>query len=449
MTMSSRRTFLATLAAGGAALGLAPTIRAELSSSGEELLLKAEGRAMDDVAGDETFWAEIRKGFDLPEGVINLDNGYCNPLSREVVNDLVEKSRYVEQLPGKRVETLYEEVTVPKVVGGLARILGVPKEELALVRNATEALDTVILGLPMKAGDEILCCSHDYYAMLDAIEQRRKRDGIAVKMLQPPVPATHDSLVDIYSQAITPKTKLVLLTHASNMTGQIYPVKRIAAAAHKVGAEVLVDGAQSMALLDYKIPDLDCDYYGASLHKWLMSPVGAGILWMRKQHVEKVWPLVPPPASAKRMIKFQWSGTYPEFISAAAAKAIEFHEKIGPARKEARIRHLANYWRRKVGAIKGVKFYTSEASESSCGLGIFEWDGVDLGAVQKRLWEKEKILTQFMHDFGGRDEALKGLRVTPNVYTSTRELDRFVSVLEEAAKSSVRQPAFALGKIEK
>ena len=433
MSQASRRTFLATLAAGGAALGLAPTIRANFSSFLDRSLLKAEGRDPDDVAGDEVFWAEVRKGFELPDGVINLDNGYCNPLSKEVTEDLVEKARHVEQLPGTRVESLYEEVTEPKVISGLARVLGVPSGELALTRNATEALDTVILGLPMKAGDEILCCSHDYYAMLDAIEQRRKRDGISVKMLQPAVPATLDSLAELYSRAITPKTKLVLVTHASNMTGQIYPVKRIAAAAHKVGAEVLVDGAQTMALLDYKVPDLDCDYYGASLHKWLMCPVGAGVLWMRKQHMAKVWPLVPPPAIAKGMMKYQWSGTYPEFISAAAAKAIEFHERIGPARKEARIRHLTEHWRQKVGAIKGVKFYTSSARESSCGLGIFEWEGVDLGAVQKRLWDKEKILTQFMNDFGGRDKSLRGLRVTPNVYTSTAELDRFVSALQTAA----------------
>jgi selenocysteine lyase/cysteine desulfurase len=220
------------------------------------------------------------------------------------------------------------------------------------------------------------------------------------------------------------------------MTGQIYPVRRIAAAAHKVGAEVLVDGAQSMALVDYKIPDLDCDYYGASLHKWLMCPVGAGVLWMRKQHLEKIWPLVPPPAIAKGMSRFQWSGTYPEFISAAAAKAIEFYEKLGAARKEARIRHLTYYWRQKVEALKGIKFYTSRDPNSSCGLGIFEWDGVDLGAVQKSLWEKEKILTQFMSDFGGRDKALKGLRVTPNIYTSTAELDRFIDALKATGSAA-------------
>ena len=438
MDQNSRRKFLAGAAAGLGGLVAAPVVRADFSHLLKPLLAEMADREPDDLATEEKFWVEIRKGFDIPEGILNLDNGYCNPLSREVMNDLAEKMRYVEQLPGKRVETLYDDVTVPHVVGGLARLLGVPSDEIALVRNATEALDTVILGLPMKAGDEILCCSHDYYAMLDAIEQRRKRDAIVVKMLRPPVPATTDSLAEMYSQAITPKTKLVLVTHASNMTGQLYPVKRIAAAAHTVGAEVLVDGAQTMALLDHKIPDLDCDYYGASLHKWLMCPVGAGVLWMRKQHVPKVWPLVPPPAAAKGMLKFQWSGTYPEFISAAAAKAIEFYEKLGSARKEARIRYLTNYWRQKVEQLEGVKFYTTSAEDSSCGLGIFEWKGIDLGAVQKQLWEKEKILTQFMSDFAGRDKDLKGLRVTPNMYTTTAELDRFVASLRTAVSAAQR-----------
>ena len=438
MVQTSRRRFLAGATAGLGTLAAASVVRADFSQLLEPVLAKATGREPGDLATDEAFWAEIRKGFDPPDGILNLDNGYCNPLSRNVMNDLAEKMRYVEQLPGKRVETLYDDVTVPQVVGGLAKMLGVPPDELALTRNATEALDTVILGLPMRAWDEILCCSHDYYAMLDAIEQRRKREGIVVKMLRPPVPATTDSLAEMYLRAITPKTKLVLVTHASNMTGQIYPVKKIAAAAHKVGAEVLVDGAQTMALLDHKIPDLDCDYYGASLHKWLMCPVGAGVLWMRKQHVAKIWPLVPPPAIAKGMLKFQWSGTYPEFISAAAAEAIKFHEKLGAQRKEARMRHLTEHWRRQVEGLAGVRFYTRQDRDSSCGLGIFEWNGIDLGAVQKHLWEKERILTQFMSDFGGRDKDLKGLRVTPNVYTSTAELDRFVASLRAVASAGMR-----------
>jgi selenocysteine lyase/cysteine desulfurase len=167
-----------------------------------------------------------------------------------------------------------------------------------------------------------------------------------------------------------------------------------------------------------------------------MAPVGAGLLWMRKEHVAKVWPLVPSPAYAKGMMKYSWSGTYPEFISAAAAKAIKFYETLGPARKEARIRHLTNYWRSKVEAIPGVRFYTTDSPDASCGIGIFEWKGVNLEAVQKQLWEKEKILVQFMADYAERDKTLRGMRVTPNIYTSTAELDRFVETLKKMATVS-------------
>jgi len=433
MRENSRRTFLSGMVAGVGSIAFASSIRANFAAALNGILERAGIEDAKSLAMDESFWAEVRRGFDLPEGIVNLDNGYCNPLSREVMSDLMEKVNYVEQLPGQRIESLYDEVTVPKVISGLSRLLGVPAAELALTRNATEALDTVILGMPMKAGDQIVCSAHDYYAMLDAIEQRRKRDGVVVKMLRPPLPAPSKAdLVELYAKAITPKTKLVLLTHASNTTGQIYPVKEISAVAHRIGAEVVVDGAQTMALLEYKIPDLDCDYYGASLHKWLMGPVGAGVLWMNKKHVAKIWPMVPPPSFAKGMMKYQWSGTYPEFISAAVAKAIDFHEKLGADKKEARIRYLTDYWRNKLAASPEVKFYTNTSPDASCGLGIFEWKGVDLKKVQRKLWEKEKILVQFMNG-GERAPELKGIRVTPNIYTSTSELDRFVSVLHKSA----------------
>ena len=430
MQDSTRRKFLSTLGIAAGAVAFAPKVHARALGDIADAFKYREHLDPSELAKDEKFWSTVRAGFDLPKDILNLDHGYCNPLSRVVADDLVGKARHLEQLPGKRLEELYADVTSKAVVPGLARLLGVPSDEIALTRNATEALDTVILGLPMKAGDEIVCCSQDYYAMLDAIEQREKRDGIVVRMVSPPMPApSMDSIVDAYRKAIGPKTKLVLVTHASNLTGQIYPVKRIAELAHRSGAEVLVDGAQTMALLDHKIPDLDCDYYGASLHKWLMAPVGSGVLWMRKQHVSKIWPIIPPPAGREGMERFMWSGTYPEFISAAAGPAIAFHEKLGPALKEERARYLTSYWRPKAETISGVKFYTSSAPEMSCGLGIFEIDGVDSGKFQQFLWDRHKILVQHMTG-GKRSPKINGIRVTPNVYTTPGELDRFVAVLK-------------------
>ena len=436
MTHVSRRGFL--FSAGTASLAaFAPEgIKANVSDIFDRAVGDLGPLSPEAIARDESFWAEVRSRFDLPSDIVNLDHGYCNPLSRQSADELVKYARFVEQLPGRRLEELF--AITEKNVASLARLLGVPADEIALTRNATEALDTVILGLPMKAGDEIVCSAHDYYAMLDAIEQRQKRDGVAVKMLRPPLPArSMDDIAEMYEKAIGPKTKLVLVTHASNVTGQICPVKRIAAAAHRAGAEVVVDGAQTMMLLDHKIPDLDCDYYGFSLHKWLMAPVGAGILWMRKRHVSKVWPLVPPPESAKGMFKFMWCGTYPEFITASAGPAIEFNEKLGIARKEARIRYLSDYWRSKVERFPGAKFYTPKDADASCGLGIFEIAGVDAGKLQTRLWDEHKILVQHMKG-GKRDPGLNGIRVTPNVYTTLGELDKFVTTTSKLIDQGVK-----------
>lgn len=437
MTNDSRRHFLSSLGIAGAGA----TIARGVGANSVELVSEARGARQsispETLSQDENFWTTIRRGFDLPPGILNLDNGFCNPLSRVVANDLVNRARYIEQLPAKRLDELYSSVTSKFVRPGIARLLRVPANEISLVRNTTEALDTVILGLPMKSGDEIVCSAHDYYAMLDAIEQRQKRDGIVIKMIRPPlaVPSL-DILAKHYEAAITSKTKLVLVTHASNTTGQIFPVKQIAASAHRVGAEVVVDGAQTMALLDYRISDLDCDYFGASLHKWLMAPIGMGVLWMRPQHVSKVWPLIPPSPGIEGMLRYEWSGTFPEFISSAAAPAIAFHEKLGGANKESRARFVGKYWREKVEKLPDVRFYTSDSPNSSCGLGIFEIAGIESAKLQDHLWNRHKILVQYMNG-GPRAPELRGIRVTPNIYTSLPELDRFVSVLADILKTGL------------
>ncbi len=424
----SRRNFLSLAAVASGSLALAPTLKIDAAE-----VFPSETTNALSLAKDETFWTKVRSGFDLPPGVINLDNGYCNPLSRETMTDLVARTRYIQQLPAKRLDELYQDVSGKQLRPALGRLLGVPADEIAFMRNTTEAMGTVILGLPMKAGDEIVCCSTDYYAMLDAIEQRRRRDGVKVRMIMPPFPAASDAeIVRLYEREITSKTKLVLVTHASNITGQVFPVKQIAAAAHRMGAEVIVDGAQTMALLDYTVPDLDCDYYGASLHKWLMAPIGAGILWMRKEHMAKVWPLIPPPEKISGMSRFEWCGTYPEFISSAALTAVRFHERLGAKRKEERMRYLAGYWRHKIEKLPGARFFANESA--TCGLGVFEIAGVDAAKLQAELWNRHKILVQYMTG-EGRLPQLSGIRVTPNLYTTTGELDRFISALTVSVKA--------------
>jgi selenocysteine lyase/cysteine desulfurase len=380
------------------------------------------------VARDEAYWARVRKLYNLQADVINLDNGWTNPAPRNAVNELARNAWKLEGLPAEHLPGMWEQISTTKLRASLARAMNVPGNEIALVRNATEALDTVLLGYKLHAGDEIVCSRHDYYAMLDALEQRRARDGVVLRVLEPPIPAESlDELVALYEKAIGDRTRLVLLTHPSNLTGQLLPVRRIADIAHRAGAEVVVDGAQSLGLLEDPVQSLGCDYYGASAHKWLGTPVGLGVLWMRPGNVDKVWPLIPPMGGEKGMARFEWIGTTPEYINLASLPALAVHEQLGPSRKAARLRYLAELVRDAVThSSKRATFYAQ--SPMTLGLTTFEIPGVDSSKVQSDLRKKHNILVQAMTGIRS-DSRIKGIRVSPNVYTSIAEIKRFGDVL--------------------
>jgi selenocysteine lyase/cysteine desulfurase len=440
--MIHRRDFFSRGAGALGALALAPTAAAEgmragfAASDWAASELPAPGPAADParLAEDERFWAGVRRAYALQPDVVNLDHGWTNPAPRAAVDELVRGARALEALPAEQLPKLWEEVTSTTVRQALAETMGVPPEEIALVRNATEALDTVLLGIPLREGDEIVCSAHDYYAMLDALDQRRARDGVVLRMIRPPVPAPSlDALAEMYEAAMGPRTRLVLLTHPSNLTGQLLPVRRIAAAAHRVGAEVVVDGAQSLGLLEEPVSALDCDYYGASAHKWLGTPVGMGVLWMRPAHVSKVWPLVPPAPHVTGMGRFEWIGTTPAYVEPASLPALALHRTLGAARKAARLRYLASYWRtRAAAALPSARFYTSDDPSMSLGLTVMELPGMDPQEIQKRLRQRDRILVQAMAG-NARAPEIRGVRVSPNVYTTPAELDRFVAALARVA----------------
>ncbi len=402
----------------------ASALEAWLSDSGAQSL--SDSRPPEVVARDEAYWARVRDLYNLQADVLNLDHGWTNPTPRTAMHELTARARALEALPAEQLPKQWETITTTKMRSALAAAMKVPATEIALVRNATEALDTVLLGFPMKAGDEIVCSAHDYYAMLDALEQRRARDGIVLRMIKPPVPApSMNALEALYVEAITNRTRLVLLTHPSNLTGQYLPVQRIGDHAHRVGAEVVVDGAQSLGLLEDPVMSLGCDYYGASAHKWLGAPVGLGVLWMRPQHVTKIWPLIPPMKEEKGMARFEWIGTAPEYVNAASIPALALHNSLGASRKAARLKYLSSYLRGRITrAFPNARFYASH--ESSGTLTHVEFPGADPIEIQKRLRDRHRILIQGM---GGirSDPAIRAVRVSPNVFTANTELDRFVA----------------------
>ena len=405
-------------------IGKAEDLDAWLSNQGGPSL--KDQRSPGIIARDEAYWARVRGLYHLQPDVVNLDHGWTNPPPRAAMTELTARARTLEALPAEQLPKQWETISTTKMRAALAAAMNVQPTEIALVRNATEALDTVLLGFPLKAGDEVVCSAHDYYAMLDALEQRRARDGIVLKMINPPVPApSMNALEALYVDAITSRTRLVLLTHPSNLTGQYLPVRRISEHAHRVGAEVVVDAAQSLGLLDDPVMSLGCDYYGASAHKWLGTPVGLGVLWMRPEHVAKIWPLLPPMKEEKGMARFEWIGTAPEYVNPASIPAIALHAALGASRKAERLKYLSSYLREKITrAFPNARFYASH--ELSGTLTHVEFQGVDPIALQKRLREQHGILIQGM---GGirSDPSLRAIRISPNVFTARTELDRFVA----------------------
>ena len=413
---------------GGLALPLSITEAAELdvwlSDEGAQSL--RDDRAPGVIARDESYWARVRALYTLQPDVLNLDHGWSNPTPRAAMTELTARARMLEALPAEQLPKQWETISTTKMRAALAAAMNVPATEIALVRNTTEALDTVLLGFPLHPGDEIVCSAHDYYAMLDALEQRRARDGIVLRMIQPPVPApSMNALEALYVEAITSRTRLVLLTNPSNLTGQYLPVRKIADHAHRVGAEVVVDGAQSLGLVEDPIGSLGCDYYGASAHKWLGTPVGLGVLWMRPQHVTKIWPLFPPMKEEKGMARFEWVGTPPEYVNPASIPALALHSSLGASRKAERLKYLSLYLRERIArAFPRARFYARH--DLSGTLTHIEFPGADPIAVQTRLRDRHGILIQGM---GGirSDPALRAIRISPNVFTARNELDRFVA----------------------
>jgi len=415
-----------------------------LDAAGAAQEIGRDSRSDDEVARDEKHWARVRRVYDRHRTVLNFDHGWANPTTRAATDTLVWSARELETLPAEMLAQIWGTVTTKTLRASLATVMQVGVEEIAIVRNATEALDTILLGVPLRAGDEVVCSRHDYYAMLDALDQRRARDGVVLRMVEPPVPApSMQALEDLYAGAMGPRTRLVLLTHPSNLTGQLLPVRRIADRAHAFGAEVVVDGAQSLGLLEDPIRSLGCDYYGASAHKWLGTPVGLGVLWMRSEHTGKVWPLVPGPVGEAGMKRFEWIGTAPEYVNAAAMPAIQWHSAVGAGRKAARLRYLSTLVRACVrAAVPTAKFYAVDDSEMTCALTSVEVPLVDPLRLQQQLRKVHGILVQDM--IGIRHApAIRAVRVSPNVYATPAEIDRFgralastVSALSSATGTS-------------
>lgn len=383
-----------------------------------------------DLAADEDYWSIIQQSYTTSPSLINLNNGGVSPSPRIVQEALERFNKMTNEGPSYYMWRILDQGREP-LRYKLAALAGADPEEIAINRNATEALNTIIFGLNLKSGDEVIGTKQDYPNMINAWKQRAEREGIVYKQISFQFPIENeDEIVAGFEKAITSKTKIIHITHIINWIGQILPVKKITAMAKKHGIETIVDGAHSFGLLDYTIPELGCDYFGTSLHKFLSAPIGSGMLWIKKENIEKIWPLVcnDKPKSGD-IRKFETIGTRSFPIEQGIGEAVNFQNGIGNKRKEERIRYLKNYWASRVQHIPKVKIHTSFKDEFACAICGVSIDGMTPGELDGALFNNYKI-----HTVGIVWENISCVRITPHVYTRIQELDKLVKAIETIAK---------------
>ena len=395
---------------------------------------KAQASRFPNIGEDENkIWKEVRKAFPHTPNIINLNNGAVSPHPTVVQQAFETVQREHNLLPAKHLITQAKEKR-EKVRKQLAQMAGCSSNEIALTRNATEALTTIIKGLPLEKGDEVILSSYDYPHTINAWRQRATREGIVLKWVDLNLPSADEAaIVKSYQKAMTKRTKLVMVTHMISWNGQIMPVKKIMNIAHQQGVEVMVDAAHSFAHLDFKINDLNCDYLGTSLHKWLCAPFGSGMLYIKQDKIDKVFPLFEafPHIKKTDIRKFEISGTRPTSTEETISEALAFHTKIGSARKQARLHFLKTYWTKKVAKLPKVILLTDLSPTASCGMASFGIEGFTPTQLYETLKNRYGIYTSAIYH-----SKVSGVRVSPHIYANLKDLDCLVEAVEDLVVSN-------------
>jgi len=384
------------------------------------------------LAKDEDFWLTIRNQYLLKPDYINLENGYYNFIPQPLLEKLIEHIKEVNYQGSYYMRTVQWD-NKKKIAARLAGIAGCLSEEIAITRNATESLDLVIGGFDWKAGDEAVMAIQDYGSMLDMFEQVKNRYGVVtVKVSVPLHPKNDEEIVTLYANAINTKTKVMLISHMINITGQILPVRKICAMAHSKGVQVIVDGAHAFAHSKYRIDELNCDYYAASLHKWLSTPLGAGLLYINKNNIKNLWPLLgDSEKDLTKINRLNHIGTHPVHTDLTINDCIDYYEMIGAERKEARMYFLQNYWTSKVRNLPRIILNTPADSKRSCGIANIGIEGITPGDLAQRLMKEYKVFTVAIDG-----AEVHGCRICPNVYTTLAELDEFVLAIKKLSNNA-------------
>ncbi|MCH7564075.1 MAG: aminotransferase class V-fold PLP-dependent enzyme [Gemmatimonadetes bacterium] len=434
--MLNRRDFLGAItlppALATAGLRLSPPY---LNRTGAEIvddLARYRGTASA-IARDEDFWVEVARAFTVDRTLVNLNNGGVSPSPAWVQDAMKRHLDYSNLAPSYTMWDILEPQR-ESVRKRMAREWGVDPEEVAFTRNASESLQTCQFGYDLEPGDEILTSTQDYGRMITTFEQRERREGVVLKQIELPVPAEDVAeVVRRFEEGITDRTRLILMCHMINLTGQILPVKEVVAMARARGIPVIVDGAHALAHFRFTLPELECDNYSTSLHKWLFAPHGTGLLWVRRDQIADLWPLMAAPERMDDDIrKFEEIGTHPAANYLAIAEALTFHQGIGADRKEERLIYLRNYWAERLLEHDRVRLHTSLKEGFACGIATVEVEGIDTSELRDWLWGEHRILTVAINH-----AQFTGLRVSPSVYSTLEEIDRFSEAMEQVIRNGL------------
>jgi isopenicillin-N epimerase len=429
-----RRDFLRTVGGTVSAATLATMFGASAVSAVEAANQRTAGLDPQQVAQDEDFWYDIQEAFSVNRGVINLNNGSVGSCPRIVTDSIIRYHWQQESAPAFQRGVLSPQKAA--VRRGLAELFGCESDEIALTRGTKEALGSVLLGLDLHRDDEVLISNQEYPEVIGFLERREAREGIRIKTVEIASPAeSADEIVRAFEQAITAKTRLILVSHPTYLNGQLFPIKRLSDLAHQQGIEVAVDGAHSFGQIDFKHQDLDCDYYASSLHKWLGAPKATGMLYVRRDKISSLMPLsYESGVPADDMTKFELGGDdYGTFLS--IGDALAFHDRIGPKRKEARLRYMTQYWVQRLQALPNIHFYTSLKPDMSCAIVTIHLDGIASRSIYEYLWDKHHIMTA-----GFNLKGINGLRMSPATYVTLKQLDYFCEVIESVAANGLPEP---------
>lgn len=402
-----------------------------LVSASELTKIKSVSYSLPNTKSDEELWTTVRSHYTLKDDYINLESGYYSIIPNPVLEHFIKHVKHVN-IEGSYYMRNDLNKNKDRVITELAKLVGSTSDQIGITRNATESLDLVISGFQWERGDEAIYAKQDYGTMKEMFEQISSRYGVKTKIVSVPNhPKNDEEIVSIYESQITDKTKLIMICHMINITGQILPVKKICEMAHSYGVEVMVDGAHCVGHFDFSIDEFNCDYYGSSLHKWLATPLGAGLLYVNKNNTHKIWPLLANGNTNKKDIKrLNHIGTHPVHTDLAISNSIDYTNWIGMKKKEKRMRYLQRYWSDKLRTVKNVIVNTPEDLNRSCGIGNVGLSNMSPSQMSNILFEKYKIFTVAI-DYAN----VKGCRISPNIFTTTNELDEFISAVKEMANT--------------